>query len=100
MSQRTKTVTTSTMMVTILPTSQTLIVLTVPFLFRQAVPERMLLAVRGALVAEDAVAVVAGRVVPVPVHLRAAVIDRSYITHHQKDRAFARSFCLCREWRS
>jgi hypothetical protein len=74
----------------------------VPFLFRQAaVRERMLLAGRGALVAEDAVAVVAGRVVPVPVHLRVvAAIDRLYLTHYQRDRALARSFCLCCGWRS
>jgi hypothetical protein len=96
------TATTSTMTVTSPRTSLTLIALMALSLFRQAaVRERMLLAARGGRVAEDAVAVAAGRVVRAPVHLRvAAAIDRFYLIHYQRDRALARPFCLGREWRS
>src|SRR5271163_2860839 len=74
-SPRTMTAMISTTMVTSPRTSQTLIALMVLFLFRQAeAREEMLLAGRGGRAAEDAVAVVAGRVVRVPVHLRVAAI--------------------------
>jgi hypothetical protein len=82
------------------PTSLTLTALMALFLFRQVqVREQLALADRDARVAEDAVVGGAGRA-RVPVHLRAAVIGRFHSIRYQKDRAFARSFCLCREWRS
>ena len=85
---------------TIQPMSPTLTVPMVLFLFRQAQAlERITPADRDAQVAEDAVVVDAGQV-RVRVHRRAAAIGRFRITKNQKDRALARSFCLCHEQRS
>jgi hypothetical protein len=80
--------------------SRTSTVLMVLFLFRQVqVRERMLLADSGVRVAEDA-AVGDADLVQAPVHRQVAAIGRFHITHYQGDRALARSFCLCPEWRS
>ena len=88
------------MMLTSQRMSRTLTVLMALSPFRQAqVREQITLAARGAQVAEDAVA---GDVDPVQVPVRrpVAAIGRFYITNYQKDRALARSFCFCPEWRS